>query len=176
MRISADTYLPFPPSLVYATFRDRLVEVVAMMPNIERFKLVSRQQDDDRVSLICEWQGSGEIPAIARMVLSETMLLWTEFTTWDQSTLTTEWRIQTHAFPEAVICSGINRFLVDNGGTRIENRGELTIDPLHLKGIPSIFTGMVARTVEDLLGKRIGPNLLRMAEGVQRYLEQHPQG
>jgi len=53
-----------------------------------------------------EWHGGGEIPVVARAVLSEAMLSWTDLATWNESEFTTEWHIKTHAFTEAVHCAG----------------------------------------------------------------------
>jgi len=74
------------------------------------------------------------------------------------------WRIETHAFTEAVHCAGKNRFLEDGSGTLIESRGELTINTKQIKGIPQLLAGPVEHTVEDFLSK-IGPNLLQVSEG-----------
>lgn len=176
MIISANTQISFPRSLVYATYRDKLVELVPYMPNVRDIKVKSRREKDGQVYSVNEWYGGGEIPAAARAVLSEDMLSWTEYNTWNESDFTLLWRIKTHAFTEAVYCSGKNRFLEDGNNTVIESRGELTIDPKQIKGFPGFFTSKVALIVEDFLGKKIEPNLAQMSEGVRRYLNKQSTG
>ncbi|BAY11375.1 hypothetical protein [Calothrix sp. NIES-2098] len=174
MLICADTKIPFPRSLVYATYRDKLVELVPYMPNVRHIEVKSRREVDGKVDSVNEWHGGSEIPAAARAVLSEDMLSWTEYNTWKQAEFTLEWRIETHAFTEAVNCSGVNRFIEDGNNTVIESRGKLIIDPKKIKGVPFFLTGTIAHVVEDFLGKNVEPNLVAMSVGVMRYLEQNP--
>ncbi|MDX2217357.1 MAG: hypothetical protein SFY66_29080 [Oculatellaceae cyanobacterium bins.114] len=172
MLISAKAHIPFPRPLVYATYRDKLLDLVTYMPNVRRIEIKSRQQDGNITHFVNEWHGGGEIPQAARALLSEDLLSWTDRAAWNETNFTTNWQIETHAFSEAVFCAGKNRFLEAEGGTMIESLGELTIDPRKIKGMLPMLTGMVAQLVEDVLSKRIEPNLLQMSEGVQRYLEE----
>lgn len=173
MLISAKAHVPFPRTLVYQTYRDKLLDLVPYMPNVRQIEIKSRQHEGDLIHFVNEWHGGGEIPHAARALLSEELLSWTDRATWNDAKFTTNWRIETHAFTEAVFCAGKNRFLEAEGGTVIESLGELTIDPKKIKGMLPMLTGMVAQLVEEVLSKRIEPNLLQMSEGVQRYLEEH---
>jgi hypothetical protein len=176
MIIFTDVQIPFPRSLVYATYRDKLVELLPYMPNVRDIKVKSCYEEDGQFYSVNEWHGGGEIPAVARAVLSEEMLSWTEYNTWNEPEFTLLWRIETHAFTEAVHCAGKNRFLESGENTVIESRGELTIDPKQIKGFPGFLTSKVARIVEDFLGKKIEPNLIQMGEGVRQYLNRKTKG
>jgi hypothetical protein len=171
MLISADTRIPFSRALVYATYRDKLVELVPYMPNVRYISVLSRREENGLIYTVNEWHGGGEIPTAARAFLSEDMLSWTEYNTWNNNNFTLEWQIKTHAFTEAVHCAGNNRFLVDGDMTIVENRGELVIDPKKIKGVPQFLVRSVVHLVQDFLGKKIVPNLLQMSEGVRLYLE-----
>lgn len=172
MIISVDTRIPFPRPLVYATYRDKIVELVPYLPNVRRIDVKSRREEGGLIHFVNEWHGGGDIPVVARAVISEAMLSWTDLATWNESEFTTEWYVKTHAFTEAVHCAGVNRFKEANGVTLIESRGELAINTKELKGVPQLLAGMVGRTVEDFLSQKIGPNLLQVSEGVRHYLEQ----
>ncbi len=172
MIISANAYIPFPRPLVYATYRDKLTELVSYLPDIRGIDIKSRREEGGLLHFVNEWHGGGEIPLVARAVLSEAMLSWTDIATWNESEFTTVWRINTHAFTEAVHCTGKNSFLEMENGTLIENRGVLTIDPKQIKNVPQFLAGTVSQTVEDYLSKKIEPNLHQVAEGVRLYLEQ----
>ncbi|RAM48458.1 MAG: hypothetical protein C6Y22_27800 [Hapalosiphonaceae cyanobacterium JJU2] len=176
MLISADTRISFPRSLVYATYRDKLVELIPYMPNIRQIEVKSRREEDRRVYSINEWHGGGEIPLAARAILSEDMLSWTEYNTWNEAEFLVEWQIKTHVYTEAVYCAGKNRFLADGDRTIIKSRGELTIDSKQIKGVPWFIASKVADIVEDFLGKKIEPNLLQMSEGVRQFLERQAKG
>jgi hypothetical protein len=172
MIISVNTYVPFPRPLVYATYRDKLVELVSFLPNVRQIEIKSRREENGLIHFVNEWHGGGEIPFVARAILTEAMLSWTDLATWNQSDFTTIWRTQTHVFTEAVHCVGKNTFVEKNGGTLIESRGELKIDTKQIKNVPHLFVEPVGRTVEDFLSKTIEPNLQQVGEGVRLYLEQ----
>jgi len=139
---------------------------------VRQIEVKSCRRDGNLTYLVNEWHGGGEIPAIARAVVSEALLSWTDSAIWNETEFTTEWQIQTHAFTEAVYCAGKNRFLEDGNGTRIESRGKLVIDAARLKGVPGLFAGTIASAVEEVLGKKVEPNLKQMGEGVRYYLAQ----
>ncbi|MCC6901647.1 MAG: hypothetical protein IT377_21930 [Polyangiaceae bacterium] len=172
MLLTADASLLFPRPVVFAAYRDHLADLVEFLPNIRRIEVERRQDRGSVTELLNQWHGGGEIPAAARAFLSESMLSWSDYATWNEAEWTCDWRIETHAFTEAVHCAGKNRFVEIDGGTRLEIRGELTIDGGKLKGVPKLLSKRVASTVEDLLVKKITPNLLSVSDGLQKYLEQ----
>lgn len=171
MIISSDISVPFPRSLVFATYRDKLVELIPYMPNVRNIEVKSRWVEGDCIHCVNEWYGGGDIPPAARTLLSKDMLEWTEYNTWNESEFSLVWSIKTRAFTEAVHCAGKNRFFERNGRTVIESRGELKIDPSQIKGVPSLLKKQVAAVAEDFLSKKIEPNLRQMSQGVQQYLE-----
>lgn len=172
MIISSDIQIPFSRSIVFATYRDRLMELIPYMTNVRNIQVKSRDQDNACIHTVNEWHGGGEIPAPVRTLLSKDMLKWTEYNTWNESDYTLVWSIKTHAFTEAVHCAGKNRFLNDHGQTLIESRGEIRIAPKRIQGVPPLLRNKVAAAVEDFLSKKVEPNLLQMSEGVRQYLDQ----
>lgn len=173
MHLSADATLAFPRPVVFAAYRDHLVDLVEFLPNIRRIEVKTRKDDGKRTELLNEWHGGGEIPAAARAFLSESMLSWSDYASWNEDDWTCSWRIETHAFTEAVRCAGKNQFVEVDGKTRLEIRGDLVIDGSKLKGVPKLFSGKVASAVEDILVKKITPNLLSVSDGLRQYLEQN---
>ena len=158
---------------MFQTYRDKLTELVPYLPNIRDIESKSRRDTEHGVNCVVVWHGGGEIPPLARAVLSADMLSWTEHEFWHETDFTLEWQIQTHAFAKAVYCGGKNRFVEVDGATVIENRGKLVIDPHKIEGIPKFMVTQTAKIVEEFLGQKIGPNLKQMSEGVSRYLTQH---
>ncbi len=172
MNISTDTHIPFSRQLVYTTYRDKLTELVRYIPDIRYIKEKTRYRDNGLIHTVNEWYGGGEIPLAARAILSEDMLSWVEYNTWDESNFTLEWQLETRAFTDAVSCAGKNSFIEDGNATKIQSRGELRIDPNKIQGAPSFIVGQIASVVEEFLVSRITPSLLQMSEGVRKYLEQ----
>lgn len=171
MELRADAFLDFPRDLVFSTYRDDLPRFVEFLPSVRRIEVKSRDDQGDTAELVNVWYGGGEIPAAARVVLSESMLAWTDYALWNASDHTCTWRIETHSFRDAVRCGGKNRFVVDGAGTRLEIRGELSIDPAKVKGVPKLLAGTVKKAVEAFLVEKITPNLLQVSSGLSRYLE-----
>ena len=173
MELRADAHIPFPRDVVFAAYRDDITKVLAYLPNVRSIEVKSEKKDGDVVELVNIWHGGGEIPAAARAVLSESMLSWTDYAKWDASKLRCDWRIETHAFTEAVTCQGFNVFLEEGPGkTLLEIRGRIEIDAKKIRGVPGFLAGKVGRTVEDFLGGKIQPNLVETAKGLTKYLEQ----
>jgi hypothetical protein len=171
MDLTADADLPFPRDIVFQAYRDKLVDLVDYLPNIRRIDVKSREEEDGIVRFVNEWHGGGEIPAAARVVLSESMLSWTDYAEWNEQAYTCKWRIETHSFKDAVDCQGENRFVEVDGSTRLEIRGKLSIDAKKVKGVPKLLSKSVSKTVEDFLVKKITPNLIEVSDGLRRYLE-----
>ena len=172
IEIAVNSQMPLSRSLVYATYRDNLIALGADLPNVRSLQLKSRQEINQQVCLELEWQGGGDIPATARRLLSEDLFNWTEYDVWNNHAFTVDWRIETHAYQEAVFLAGQNRFLDQGGCTLIESRGSLRIDLSALHGVPPFLRDQMVRWIEELLAKKIEPNLVQMGQNVQQYLEQ----
>ncbi len=171
MDLRADAHIPFPRPVVFAAYRDKLTDMLEYLPNVRKIE-VRKREDDGKVSkLLNMWHGGGDIPAAARAFVSEAMLSWLDYATWDEDAFTCEWRIEPQAFTEAITCVGKNRFLEEDGKTLLEIRGEISIDPKKLKGVPGFLGNKVAKAVEELLVSKIKPNLVSTADGLTKYLQ-----
>jgi hypothetical protein len=170
MEIRTDVTLAFPRERVFATYRDRLEELRVYLPNIRALRVKSREVRGAEVDLVNEWTGGGEIPAVARSFLSESMLRWTDHATWVEASFVCDWRTVVHAFPGALLCSGQNRFVEASGKTRIEFRGQLTCDASKVPGVPRLLARSINGTVEKLFVGKIGENLVAVGEGVGKLL------
>jgi hypothetical protein len=170
MDLTADASIPFPLADVFAAYRDHLVDLVAYLPNVRRIEVRSRRDAPPVVELVNVWHGGGEIPAAARALLSEQMLSWTDHARWDEAAHTCAWRIETHAFTEAVTCEGTNVFLDEGGRTTLRIRGRLAIDAGKIRGVPRLLAGRASRAAEEVLVSKIRPNLLDVSQGLAKYL------
>jgi uncharacterized protein YndB with AHSA1/START domain len=166
MEIKADVTLALPRDRVFAAYRDRLEEVSKGLPNIRSIKVLSRTEKGDDVELVNAWDGGGEIPTVARAVVSEDMLKWTDYATWHQATFTCDWKTVVGSFPDAVKSSGTNRFVEVPEGTRVEIRGTLTCDSAKISGVPRLLAGTINSAIEKLLGGQIGVNSAAVARAV----------
>lgn len=171
MEIRADVTLPFPRDQVFTAYRDKLADLTEYLPNIRSIQVVKREERPGEVELVNEWVGGADIPKVARAVLSESMLKWTDYATWKDGPFTVDWRTEVHAFPGAVKSSGTNRFIEVPEGTRLEIRGDLQCDSTKVPGVPRLLAKTINGAVEKMLVGQIGPNLVQVAKGVGKYLE-----
>jgi len=173
MEIRCDAVLAFPRPLVWSTYRDRLVELVAYLPNIRGIEVLERHDTPDGVHFVNVWHGGGDIPAIARSFLSESMMSWTDLATWREADFETDWRMEPHTFRDAVQSSGTNRYVeVDGNKTRLEIRGELTVDASKVRGVPRLLAGKVSHAIEEFMVKAVSKNLLDVSRGVEKFLRE----
>jgi hypothetical protein len=171
MQIKAEITLPYPRERVFSVYRDRLAELAAGLPNIRSVTVVSRSEREGAVELVNKWVGGGDIPAVARSFLSESMLTWTDHATWRSDTFTVAWRTDVHAFPGAIQSSGENRYVEAPGGMRLELGGELTCDATKIPGVPRLVARTVSSAVEKMLVGSIEKNLAEIGKGLCRLLE-----
>jgi hypothetical protein len=173
MEIRADARIPFSREIVFAAYRDEIIDLLPYLPNVRGIEVKSRKETGSVVEFVNEWRGGGDIPAALRAVLSDSVLSWTDYATWRGDDMVCDWRTQTHAFTDAVLCRGSNAFLDDGlDRTLLEIRGSLEIDAKKIRGVPSFFAGKVGRAVEEFLVGKIQSNLVETAKGLAKYLEE----
>ncbi len=169
MELLAKTRLSFPRAIVFATYRDLMPEVTPYLPNISSIVVQERTGDGARFHLVNVWTAKADIPSVARKFLKDEMFAWTDSADWDPSTWTCRWRIETHAFPGLVECSGTTSFAESGGQTEVEIRGDLI---LHLEKahVPRLLAGTVRPHIEKIIVNSLKPNMLSTGEAVAKYL------
>jgi hypothetical protein len=173
MEISADARIPFSREIVFAAYRDEIHDLLPYLPNVRGIDVKSRKDNGPIAEFVNEWRGGGDVPAALRAVLSESVLSWTDYATWNADNLVCDWRTQTHAFTDAIQCHGRNTFIDDGvDRTLLEIRGSLEIDPKKIRGVPGFLAGKVARSIEEFLVGKIQSNLVETAKGLAKYLEE----
>jgi hypothetical protein len=172
MEIKTDVTLPFPRERVFVTYRDRLADLLPYLPNIRGLVVKSREdREGGEAYLVNVWSGGGEIPSVARAVVSESMLKWTDHATWRGRDFVCAWRTEVHAFPGALLSAGTNRFVEVGEGTRIEFRGDLTCDASRVPGVPRLLARTINGTVEKIFVGKIAENLAAVGKGIGKLLE-----
>ncbi len=171
MELSADSTIPFDRERVFRAYRDDLPKLTEFLPNIRRIEVVEREDKGSLVEILNIWHGGGDIPGAARVVLSESMLSWKDYAIWNADEFSCQWRIETNSFTEAVRCEGKNYFVETDEGTRLEIRGEITIDASKISGVPKLLRNGVSKTVTEFLCKKITPNLIEVSSGLNRFLQ-----
>lgn len=171
MQIKIDVPLAFPRSLVFTTYRDNLTEIAGRMPNVRGVSVRRKQLGAGEVLVIGDWRGGGEIPSLARRFVSESMLTWTDYQTWKEASLTSEWRIDVNAFPGFAKITGTTSFVDTGEGCRIEFRGELTCDLTKVPGVPGFVARSLKSTAEKFVISTMAENLAVIGKAVGQILD-----
>jgi hypothetical protein len=172
MEIRVDARIPHSRDVVFKVYRDDMTKLLPFLPNVRSIELKSRAEDGARTSIVLVWRGGGDIPTALRAVLSESMLSWTDYATWDAGSFTCDWRTEAHALADAVRSSGKNLFLEEAPGrTLLQVRATFEVDAKKIRGVPGFLAGKVGKAAEEFLGGKIEPNVAETARGVTQYLE-----
>ena len=172
MKIETTADIAFPRELVFATYRDHLVELVPYLANVREITITSRIEEGALVKFVNRWKGGGEIPGVVRKFLSEELLQWDDLATWNATDFTCQWQTIVPSFKDAVDARGHNTFTERTPGvTTLKIAGELKVDAAKVKGVPRILAGTVGPAIEAFLVAAIKPNLVAVAKGVERFLK-----
>ncbi|MBX2796065.1 MAG: hypothetical protein KTR31_00310 [Myxococcales bacterium] len=172
MKFNLTDEIPFERELVFSTHRDKLVELVPYLPNVDSVVIQSREEDGDVVRLVNEWTGaSSDVPAVVRPVLKPEHLSWVDRATWDVAKWRCDWQITISALPEVVTAKGSNTFVDEGGETLIQMTGEFVIHPDKVPGVPSFVARRAAGPLEKFVVGLLQPNLRRSNQAVLQYLE-----
>lgn len=174
MRIEADSVLNFPRERVFRAYRDELPSFTAHLPNVRAIEVVSRADEGAIARLHNIWHGGGDIPAPLVKLLGESSLSWDDHAVWDEAGWSVRWDIKTSIFTEAVTCGGTNTFVsLGEGRTRLDIRGDISIDVKKVRGLPSFLAGSITKTVETFLVKQITANLTTVSDALGKHLAAH---
>jgi hypothetical protein len=170
MKFSTDLRLPLPRETVFAAYRDGITRVLEFLPNVRSVEVKWRKEAETAVHLVHEWHGGGQVPAAVRGIVTESMLVWTDYATWDLHSFHCDWKIESHKFPEGVRCRGRNSF-VDEGGeaTLLGIRGTVEVDARRFPGVPSFLVKSVGRSVEEFLASTIESNVRQTIRWFEKY-------
>lgn len=175
MKLEADARIPFPRETVFKTYRDRLPELVPFLPNVRSVEVQAREEavggNPARLNMVNLWRANADIPKILQGFVSSEALAWIDRAEWDGDAWCCHYRIEPKVFTDNVRCEGINTYRADGDHTVLEMRGDLTVDAKGIPGVPRLLASTVSPAVEKFVVSLIRPNLLSVAEGLERFLE-----
>lgn len=174
MRIHTESLIRHPQQKVYVAYRDRLPEIAAYIPDVKEIRVESRDEMDGGVKLHNVWIADREIPVFARAFLKPEMLCWDDFAEWRDADNQVRWTLKLRVFTDNVKCAGTNTFRkVDDKTTAVTLEGDLDIDLKAIPGVPKMLAGGLKPKVEKFIVSLITPNLERVNESLQQFLDEH---
>ncbi|MEZ4319232.1 MAG: hypothetical protein R3F61_17095 [Myxococcota bacterium] len=172
MRFTITDELPHPRDLVFQTHRDKLLELIDYLPNIENVETVSREEDGPVVRLENHWTGaSSDVPAIVRPLIKDEYLTWVDYAEWDEENHRCKWRIELGVLPGAIEAHGENVFIEEGDETVVSMSGEFVIHPEHIPGVPAFVAKRAVPTLEKFIVGLVQPNLRKSNAAVVEYID-----
>jgi hypothetical protein len=171
MKINSESRIPHPREAVYSTYRDRLPEVAAFIPDIQSITVISSETTAGGRRLHNRWQADREIPAMVSRFLTPDMLCWDDHAEWDDAGFQCSWRLSIPAFPTQVQCAGRNLFYADGAHTRLVLSGELNIQADKIPGVPRLLARQLAPKIEQFIIHLITPNLEQVNRSIGAFLD-----
>lgn len=163
----------YPVDLVYRTFRDRLPELAAYIPNVESIAVLEREQTTHGVRLVNQWrlEPKDTVPRIARPFVKKEWLAYLDHADWHDGERLVRWRFESSFLSRAVSVHGTDHFRPKDGGaTEMALAGTLSIDLSKVRGIPRMFHRF-APSVERFLFGQVRPNLVAVVRGLSSFLD-----
>jgi len=174
MKIVADARVAYPLDVVFHTYRDDLAKLVPYLPNVDSIVVKERTEgvdgDEHLVKLLNVWRGRAAIPKLAQGFLKPEMLSWDDHATWDDRTHGCVWETVPHFFTERIDCRGTTKLFADGDGTRLEIRGDFSLDLKGMRGVPRMMTAAAQSTAEKFIVALLAPNLASISKGLDGYL------
>lgn len=174
MKFSLTDEIPHPRPVVFHTHRDKLIDLVPYLVQIESIRCESRAEEGPVVRLVNLWRASSDdVPAPLRSILKPERLTWVDRATWDGAQWRCDWEITLSALPEAVTARGSSTFLEEGEETIVQMTGEFLIHPDRIPGVPTFVAKAAAAPLERFIVGLLQPNLRRSNQAVRQYIEDH---
>lgn len=177
MEVHHDSRVRHPRSLVFRTYRDRLPDLVALLPNVSGVELLERREEGSRVHLVNRWRARGQVPKVAQGIVDPDMLTWIDRAVWDEEDWSCTWVFEPGFLPGKVDARGRNAFLPDGEGhTEVRIRGDLRLPESGLPGVPSLAAKVVVPQIERFVVALVTPNMARVTAALERFLDSRADG
>lgn len=171
MRIHVESEIGHPRALVYPTYRDRMPEVAAHIPDIEAIIERSREERPGGPKIHNEWVSRTELPRFVRAFVSADRLRWDDYADWSDEDFAGTFVVTFGIFTEQIRWQGRNQFLASSvGSTTVRVEGEIDIDVRSIPGVPGWVAGPLKPRLERYVARVVSDNIHQMNTSVERHL------
>jgi hypothetical protein len=156
-----------PPAVVFATVRDRLVELGPMVDDVASITELKRQEiHPGRVRLVNEWHSEQRIPEVLARELHAPDVGWIDRNEWDEATLVCAWTVEPFVLTEHITCRGTTTYepAMAGRGARVTVEGTFDLAKGALGGLPTALERPVATFVESIVTTLIPKNSRKVVE------------
>ncbi len=167
---SAFVMVRSPTDKLFAAMRDRMSEIVTMLPDIASIQEMERQSDGPGQRVVNRWEAELTIPKFLRTKLGAERVAWIDQAVWSDDIMGCDWSIRPLIGDGAIECQGNTRFesAMAGRGTRAVFAGTLEIDSAFMAGLVGPLRGPVTALVESLATTIIPANFRAAAEAAAK--------
>lgn len=174
MKFTITEEIAHPRDKVFRTQRDKIVELVPYIPNVESVVVEETHVEGPVVRFLNRWKvAATEIPGPIKGFLKPEHLGYLDRAKWDETTHRCEWELEITALKDAVTARGTTSFLDEGGETIVRMDGEFLIHPDRVPGVPAFVARTLAPTLEKFVVGLLQPNLKKTAHAVGAYIDDH---
>jgi hypothetical protein len=156
-----------PAAVVFATVRDRLVELGPMVDDVASITELKREEvQPGRVRLINEWHAEQRVPELLARELRTPEVSWIDRNEWDETTLLCTWTVEPFVLTEHITCRGTTTYepAMAGRGTRVTVEGTFDLAKGALGGLSSALERPVTAFVESIVTTLIPRNSRKVVE------------
>ncbi len=167
--------IPGPPDRALAMLRDRLTDLVAYLPAIDKIDELERQvEEDGNVRIVNLWQGNRKlVPTLAKPFVTKVMMTWEDHAYWLSEKREVVWRFEPMRFKRLFTCEGRNYLIeAEDGNSVLRMTGDLNVYPETVPGISARMAKRLKPKIAPWAIERIKPNLMQVPRALQAFFEE----
>jgi hypothetical protein len=173
MNFKRTSIIKYPIELVWATMRDKMPEVVNLLPEIASVDISAYATTESGDVLVTKvWSAAPKLPDFVAKHIQSDMLSWTEYGEWVADSKVCAWSIESHGLKDAIDCKGETGFepALGGKGTRITFSGNVEIDAQKLSERLRIANAISTQVLELVAHSVIPHNFGESAKAIEKYL------
>jgi hypothetical protein len=163
-----------PLEEVYNIVKNELPKIVPFLPNIEKIEVKSLKEEKEgqETHIINHWYGKAEIPPVAQKFVKKELFSWKDTAIWNNKDHQVDYKLESFWANDLYEAKGCNKFrAISPNQTELIVICDIEIHPDKVPGVPRFLVKQVLPSIEDLLKKFIGPNIMSLGKGLKGYFD-----
>ncbi len=150
-----------PVDRIWQTMRDRLVQVAAVMEDVQSVEVLERDEQANALILVNRWTARQRVPQMLRGITGGDTISWTDRAQWRDDDRICDWAIRPSIFAEYVSCDGTTLYesAMAGRGTRVTFSGSFELKPGFAGELAATFEPLVRSFTESIVSTMIPRSL-----------------
>ena len=164
-----------PLDQVYPLVRDDLSKIVPYLPNVDKVEVVEEKRlSEEQLEKLNHWYAKAEVPSFAKKFIKPELFSWKDHAFWNDKEHLVNYELESFWANDLYDAKGTNYFKdLGDGTTELRVTCELVIHADKIPGVPKFLVKKVLPTVENMIEKMLGPNLMALGKGLNQYFKEN---